>query len=120
MSITRKQKGIVVISLLVTLAAGIGIYNYIQYLKQYEVGIQEPIEDGLPFEVVNFNADEGLIFHQPNGTHIEIPANSIVDKNGNEVKGEVAFKFREMHSAQEIFLMNKEWLDLTQKMEFIK
>ena len=104
MSITRKQKGIVVISLLVTLAAGIGIYNYIQYLKQYEVGIQEPIEDGLPFEVVNFNADEGLIFHQPNGTHIEIPANSIVDKNGNEVKGEVAFKFREMHSAQEIFL----------------
>ena len=104
MSITRKQKGIVVISLIVTLAAGIGIYNYIQYLKQYEVGIQEPIEDGLPFEVVNFNADEGLIFHQPNGTHIEIPANSIVDKNGKEVKGEVTFKFREMHTAQDIFL----------------
>lgn len=104
MSITRKQKGIAVISLLVSLAVGIGVYNYIQYLKEYQVGIQEPIDDGLPFEVVNFNAEDGLIFHQPNGTHVEIPANSIVDQNGKEVMGEVEFRFREMHSAQDIFL----------------
>lgn len=104
MSITRKQKGIVVISLLFTLAAGIGIYNYIQYLKQYEVGIQEPIENGLPFEIEKFNTEEGLVFHRPNGTHIEIPANAIVDQSGKEVIGEVEFRFREMHTAQEIFL----------------
>ena len=97
MSITRKQKGIVAISLLASVTIGIGIYNYIQYLKEYEVGINEPIQNGLPFQVVNFNSDEGLIFHQTNGTHIEIPANAIVDKNGKEVKGEVQFKFREMH-----------------------
>ncbi len=104
MSITRKQKGIAVIFLLASVTVGIGIYNYIQYLKQYEVGIQEPIENGLPFQVVHFNTNDGLIFHQPNGTHIEIPANAIVDKNGKEVKGEVTFKFREMHTAQDIFL----------------
>ena len=104
MSITRKQKGIAVIFLLASVTVGIGIYNYIEYLKQYEVGIQEPIENGLPFQVVNFNTNDGLIFHQPNGTHIEIPANAIVDKNGKEVKGEVTFKFREMHTAQDIFL----------------
>ena len=104
MSITRKQKGIAVIFLLASVTVGIGIYNYIQYLKQYEVGIQEPIENGLPFQVVHFNTNDGLIFHQPNGTHIEIPAHAIVDKNGKEVKGEVTFKFREMHTAQEIFM----------------
>ncbi|MBT5439117.1 MAG: hypothetical protein HOK92_07935, partial [Flavobacteriales bacterium] len=54
MSITRKQKGIAVISVLFTMAAGIGIYNYIQHLKQYEVGIQEPIKNGLPFEIQKF------------------------------------------------------------------
>ncbi len=104
MSITRKQKGIAIISVLFTMVAGIGIYNYIQYLKQYEVGIQEPIKNGLPFEIQKFNTEEGLVFHRPNGTHIEIPANSIVDKNGKEVKGEVEFRFREMHKASEIFL----------------
>ncbi|MDA9161919.1 hypothetical protein N9O13_05980 [Crocinitomicaceae bacterium] len=104
MSITRKQKGIAFISLLVILGMGIGIYNYIQYLKQYEVGIQEPIENGLPFEIVNFNTSEGLTFHKSNGTHIEIPANAIVDRNGNEVSGPVEFRFREMHKASDIFL----------------
>ena len=81
MSITRKQKGLAVITLLFCLAAGIGVYNYVQFLKKYEVGIQEPIKNGLPFEIQKFNTEEGLVFHRPNGTHIEIPANSIVDKN---------------------------------------
>ena len=104
MSITRKQKGLAVITLLFCLAAGIGVYNYVQFLKKYEVGIQEPIKNGLPFEIHKFNTEEGLVFHRPNGTHIEIPANSIVDKNGKEVMGEVEFRFREMHKASEIFL----------------
>ena len=104
MSITRKQKGLAVITLLFCLAAGIGVYNYVQFLKKYEVGIQEPIKNGLPFEIQKFNTEEGLVFHRPNGTHIEIPANSIVDKNGKEVMGEVEFRFREMHKASEIFL----------------
>ena len=104
MSLSRKQKGITVISLLTIVGISIGVYNYIEFLKKYEVGIQEPIKNGLPFEIVNFNAEEGLILHKSNGTHIEIPANSIVDANGNEVSGAVEFRFREMHKAQEIFL----------------
>ena len=104
MSLTRKQKGIVVISLLSVLGLSVAVYNYIQFLMQYEVGIHEPIEEGLAFEVVEFDASEGLIFHRPNGTHIEIPAQAIVDKNGNDVLGPVEFRFREMHKAREIFL----------------
>ena len=104
MSITRKQKGLAVITLLFCLAAGIGVFNYVQFLKKYEVGIQEPIKNGLPFQIQKFDTEEGLVFHRPNGTHIEIPANSIVDKNGKEVMGEVEFRFREMHKASEIFL----------------
>ncbi len=104
MSLTRKQKGIVVISLLSVLGLSVVVYNYIQFLMQYEVGIHAPIEEGLAFEVVEFDASEGLIFHRPNGTHIEIPAQAIVDKNGNDVLGPVEFRFREMHKAREIFL----------------
>ena len=104
MSLTRKQKGIVVISLLSALGLSVAVYNYIQFLMQYEVGIHEPIEEGLAFEVVEFDASKGLIYHRPNGTHIEIPAQAIVDKNGNNVLGPVEFRFREMHKAREIFL----------------
>ena len=104
MSLTRKQKGIVVISLLSVVGLSVVGYNYIQFLMQYEVGIHEPVQEGLAFETVEFDPSDGLIFHRPNGTHIEIPAEAIVDKNGNDVLGKVEFRFREMHKAREIFL----------------
>ena len=104
MSWTRKQKGLSVISFFTLVGLSIGIYNYIQFLREYDLGIQEPIQKGLAFEVVEFDASEGLIFHRPNGTHVEIPAEAIIDKNGNNVRGKVEFRFREMHKAREIFL----------------
>lgn len=104
MRLSKKQKGVWVISLLTATGLSLGIYKYIHFLKQYDSGIKEPIEEGLAFEVVQFNSSDGLIFHRPNGTHIEIPANAIVDETGQEVVGQVEFRFREMHAAREIFL----------------
>ncbi len=92
------------VSTLLVVGAGIVIYNYIQHLNTYEKGIQEPVKNGLPFEVVRFEVENGLEFHRPNGTHVVIPKDAIVDSKGRKVEGQVQFKFREMHNAQEIFL----------------
>ena len=79
---SRKQKSAWVISLFAAIGLSFGVYKYIQLLKQYDKGINEPIEEGLAFERIKFNTTDGLILHRPNGTHIEIPPNAIVDENG--------------------------------------
>jgi hypothetical protein len=114
MKSSSKQKGLIVLSFLSTLGISIGLFYYLNRshlsknksssLILIEQGINEPIKDGLPFEGVQFNTQEGLVFHKPNGTHVEIPANSIVDKNGANIFGEVEFRFREMQNAKDIFL----------------
>jgi hypothetical protein len=112
MKLSSKQKGIAAFSVLSAAGIAIGIYHFLNAplpkpvleSEVIELGIHEPIKNGVPFEIMKFNASEGLIYHRPNGTHIEIPANSIVDKNGQKVEGEVEFRFREMHEAKEIFL----------------
>lgn len=114
MKTSIKQKGLIALSFLTTLGISIGLYYHLnktsipkEKKKEQEkisLGINEPIKDGLPFEKVKFQTSEGLVFHRPNGTHIEIPANSIVDNKGNPITGEVEFRFREMQNAKEIFL----------------
>ncbi len=101
---SRKQKSAWVISLFAAIGLSFGVYKYIQLLKQYDKGINEPIEEGLAFERIKFNTTDGLILHRPNGTHIEIPPNAIVDENGKDIVGQVEFRYREMHAASEIFL----------------
>ena len=104
MNLSRKQKGLGFFLCLTVMGLSVGVYNYIHFLMQYDTGINEPIEEGFAFEVVEFNSSDGLIYHRPNGTHVEIPANAIVDKAGKDVVGQVEFRFREMHEAHEIFL----------------
>ncbi|MEO9534271.1 MAG: hypothetical protein ABJG68_04685 [Crocinitomicaceae bacterium] len=41
-------------------------------------------------------------FHSPNGTSIEIPANAIVDANGNPIEEQVDLAFTQYHSAADI------------------
>ncbi|MCB0855259.1 MAG: hypothetical protein KDD63_23715 [Bacteroidetes bacterium] len=46
--------------------------------------------------------DEKVIFE--NGTELIIPAGSLVDENGEEVKGEVEFSYREFHDVADILM----------------
>ena len=114
MKATIKQRGLIALSFLATLGISIGLFFYLNSPRETKkkvtknenlsVEINEPIENGLPYETVRFNVKDGLVFHRSNGTHIEIPANSIVNKKGEQINGEVEFRFREMQSAKEIFL----------------
>lgn len=78
---------------------------YIIYLKlsHYDEGVFPPLGKSLPFEKQKFDAAKGTIFHQSTGTHIVIPANALLDKDGNPVRGEVELNFREFQNAREIF-----------------
>jgi len=80
---------------------GIGIY---MYLTHYTPGIIQPLGEQIPFKTVQFDAEEGIEFHQNTGTHILVPGNILVDAKGRKVRGKVTLKFREYHTANEIFL----------------
>ncbi len=51
-----------------------------------------------------FKAEEGVDHYLNTGSKVSIPKNSIVDANGNPVKGKVKIKCREFHSVKDIFL----------------
>lgn len=113
MKTSVKQTGLIALSFLATLGSTLALFFLLKPTskdsiseenKTMELSINAPIENGLPFEIVKFNTKDGLVFHRSNGTHVEIPANSIVDNNGASVYGEVEFRFREMQNAKEIFL----------------
>ena len=78
--------------------------SYYRYLSRYREGILPPLEKSSPYIYKSFQAEKGVIFHQPTGTHIVIPANALEDENGKKVKGKVTLKFREFQNAREIFL----------------
>ena len=78
--------------------------SYYYYLSRYIDGIIPPFGKSTPFICETFEAEKGIEFHQPTGTHIVIPANALVDENGNTVTGKVTLKFREFQNAREIFL----------------
>ncbi len=104
MKTTIKKKIIISASLLMMLVGSVAGYMYYLYLSTYPVGIDQPFAGTIPFESQVFNADSGLIFHRPTGTHIEIPANAFEDSDGNIVKGKIELKFREFHSGDAILL----------------
>lgn len=51
-----------------------------------------------------FKAEEGVEHYLKTGSRVSIPKNSVVDANGNPVKGKVKIKCREFHSVKDIFL----------------
>ncbi len=85
--------------------SSLSILGYIVYLKlsHYDEGIIPPLDKSLAFQKQEFDASKGTVFHQTTGTHIVIPANALIDKNGNPVKGKVELNFREFQNAREIF-----------------
>ena len=99
----RLIKRILLITAPLSLIAVLGILYYLK-LTTYPEGIVRPLEEQITFNTKTFDADSGIVFHQPTGTHIVIPARVLVDKEGREVTGDVELKFREFQNANEIFL----------------
>lgn len=56
----------------------------------------------VPFQKYRIQANQEKEIITPTGSHITIPANAFVDKDGNPVTGAVDIKYREFHSAEEI------------------
>jgi hypothetical protein len=98
---TKKRLIITSITVGFFFLVSIGIYRYLTY---YTPGIIQPLGEQIAFTTVQFNAEEGIEFHQHTGTHILIPKNILVDAKGNKVQGKVTLQFREFHTANEIFL----------------
>ncbi len=66
--------------------------------------VAAPIREiDVPFEVHRFQADSGTSFRLPTGTRIDIEPGSLVDAKGNVVRGEVEFRVREFHRAEDLF-----------------
>ena len=99
----QTKKRIVFSSLLVVVLSTVAV-SYYNYLSRYDEGIIPPLQKSTPFISQSFDAENGIVFHQPTGTHIVIPKNALVDENGKKVTGKVTLKFREFQNAREIFL----------------
>ena len=71
----------------------------------YVQKINPPLKkENVEFSHFKLNTKKGGEFHLKTGSHVFIAKNSIVDKNGNIVNGEVDIFFREFHDAKQIFL----------------
>jgi hypothetical protein len=67
-------------------------------------GIYAPItEMDVPFDTISFRAENGVVLTYKTGSSVVIPADAIVDEDGNTVKGVVFAQYREFHSAWDIF-----------------
>lgn len=99
----EKMKKTLQFSLIVSSAVGTLLYVIYLKLSHYEEGVIPPLGKSLAFQKQEFDASKGTVFHQPTGTHIVIPANALVNKNGVPVKGRVELNFREFQNAREIF-----------------
>jgi hypothetical protein len=65
--------------------------------------IQPPIKNAdVPYKSFHCKAEKGGTIAYGN-SHLRIPANSLVDKNGKLVKGDVNIQYREFHSPLEFF-----------------
>lgn len=71
---------------------------------QARLGIHTPLNKEVEFFQYEFDATNGIEFHQPTGTHIIIPKNALIDTKGKLVTGKVVVKFREFHDSKSIFL----------------
>jgi hypothetical protein len=71
---------------------------------QARLGIHTPLNKEVEFFQYEFDATNGIEFHQPTGTHITIPKNALIDTKGKLVTGKVVVKFREFHDSKSIFL----------------
>ncbi len=67
-------------------------------------GIEEPIAQAIPYDTITFNADSNFVLTRETGSRITIPKESLVDKNGNPIKGLVNLRVREFYTAKDIFL----------------
>lgn len=67
-------------------------------------GIEPPLGEQIPYESFRFHTDSNTVIVRSSGSRIAIPANSIIDKNGQAIKGEVELKVREFYSTKEILL----------------
>jgi hypothetical protein len=56
----------------------------------------------IPFESHRFNGDSGLRIRLKTGTEISIEPGSFVDEKGNVVRGEIDFRVREFHRAEDV------------------
>ena len=85
------------------LLSGVLVAVYL-YLSAYPSGVRPPLNRTKSFTDFYFIAEEGGEFHLPTGSHISIPKDAVVDEEGKKVHGKVRLKFREYHSAEEIFV----------------
>ncbi|MCB0430748.1 MAG: hypothetical protein H6585_14435 [Flavobacteriales bacterium] len=60
-------------------------------------------EHCLPFATYRINAARGGKFTHSTGTHVEVPAMSLVDSTGKSVTGDVEIRYREFHNPAEFF-----------------
>ena len=97
----KKQKRGLILSVSFLVLSIAGIFYY-RFLTAYDPGIVPPLGKRIPFVHKKFKAEDGLTLHMPTGTHIVIPADALVDENGNTVKGNVTARFREFHTPGEI------------------
>ncbi len=58
----------------------------------------------IDYDLYTIDASKGGSFIHKTGSKITFPANAFVDKNGNEVKGNVTVKYREMKDIADIFV----------------
>jgi len=82
----------------------VSAFVYYLYLISYTPGIIYPLGEKIKFSEFTFDAEEGTIVHLLTGTHIQIPGNILIDNEGRSVQGRVTLKFREYHTANDIFL----------------
>ena len=85
----------------IVILSSVGIYFY---LTHYKSGIIQPLGERIGFKTMQFNAEDGVEFHQSTGTHISIPGGILRNTSGKKVTGKVTLRFREFHTAHEIFL----------------
>jgi len=73
-------------------------------IKQTQI-IKPPLKNkDVAYSKFKIIAEKGGELHLKTGSHVVIPKNSIIDKDGNPVNGEIDLVFREFHNTQEIFL----------------
>jgi hypothetical protein len=75
-----------------------------------QIEIQKPFINpplrhiNVPFEEFSFSAEKGDTLYPKSGAILLFPANSLLDKNGNPVKGTVKVKYREFSKPMDFFL----------------
>jgi hypothetical protein len=60
----------------------------------------------LPVYVEKLKANEGKNLIVPTGAEIKVPSNAFVDKDGNELKGDISIKYKEIKSPADMIIEN--------------